>query len=36
MDGTSGLAIEVNRAHRFYGSLHVLKELDMKVPYGCM
>lgn len=35
MDGT-GLAVEVNGAHRFYGSLHVLKELDMKVPYGCI
>ena len=30
------LAIQVSGAVKGYGSLTVLKELDMKVPYGSM
>lgn len=30
------LAIQVRAAVKSYGSLRVLKELDMSVPYGCM
>ena len=30
------LAIEVRAAHKSYGSLEVLKDLNMDVPYGCM
>ncbi len=33
---TDSNAIEVAGAHRYYGSLQVLKDLDMTVPYGCM
>ena len=34
--GEDALAIEVSGAHRYYGSLHVLKDLEMNVPHGCM
>ncbi len=33
---TDSRAIEVTGANRFYGSLHVLKDLEMNVPHGCM
>ena len=33
---TDSSAIKVTGANRFYGSLHVLKDLEMNVPHGCM
>ena len=36
MDHSENLAITVRGAQRSYGSLKVLKGLDMDVPYGSM
>lgn len=36
IDRSENLAIKVRGAQRSYGSLKVLKGLDMDVPYGSM